>query len=400
MNSIIKLIDSKIITGLSVQKLNLNTKYIFKVTKITKTLENMVKINGISYKGFGYLGSKLNLLDFIGDSIKMYTKKELNGIESFGDLFSGTGVMSFFMIENGCKKIVINDIQYYANIVSSILTKENIDIDKIKKIIKTINERCNLLTEKDITKNDFICNNYTEYGKEKRMYFSILNGLKIDRSRQMIEENKKDLSDKEYNFLLKILLFAVTCISNTASVYAAYLKKYKECSLKQLILDINLLDNLSSKEKVILESFNEDISVLLDTRDFNEIELVYIDSPYNNRNYDSNYHLLETIALNDNPTIRGKTGLRNDSTKKSKFCSKVDAAKEFKKILCKLQSNYVAISYSSESIVSKDLLVSILNETWSNVICYEKDYSRFKSNNNSKQSKTVTEYLFCATKKK
>ena len=125
---------------------------------------------------------------------------------------------------------------------------------------------------------------------------------------------------------------------------------------------------------------------------------MYIDPPYvANRGYHDNYHLLETISRYDYPKIKGKTGLRDEITTKSKFCSKRDALGEFKMILGKIRSKYIFISYSSESVVSKETMIEILKENWTDVRCYEKNYQRFKSNKNSNemQSKNVVEYLFC-----
>ena len=151
-------------------------------------------------------------------------------------------------------------------------------------------------------------------------------------------------------------------------------------------------------EKGNTKCYNLDISILLDTVEYTEV--FYMDSPYNSRNYSTNYFLLENIAKYDNPEIKGKTGLRVDTSTNSKFCSKVKAKNEFQLVLSKVNSKYIFISYSNESIVSKKDLMTILDNLFTNVICYEKEYKRFKSNNNGEQHTTVQEYLFAATNKK
>ena len=138
---------------------------------------------------------------------------------------------------------------------------------------------------------------------------------------------------------------------------------------------------------------------MLNIQDLSEYEVVYMDPPYvANRSYHDNYHLLETISRYDNPKIKGKTGLREVIDTKSKFCSKRDAFDEFKLVLQNIKSKYIFISYSSESIVSKDNMIDLMKNTgWSDVKCYDKIYQRFKSNKNSddKQPKQVVEYVFC-----
>ena len=124
-----------------------------------------------------------------------------------------------------------------------------------------------------------------------------------------------------------------------------------------------------------------------------------MDPPYvANRSYHDNYHVLETISRYDNPKLKGKTGLREVVDTKSKFCSKRDALEEFRLVLSKIRSRYMFISYSSESIVSKEMMIELLKSSgWLDVRCYEKEYQRFKSNKNSddKQPKIVMEYIFC-----
>lgn len=359
-------------------------------------------MNVCNYKSFNYIGSKTKLLPFIDECITTYTGKSLENISSFFDAFSGSGSVSYYLTQNKCKNIIINDIQHYAYVISSILTKFNLNITKIENIISKINNDLSNYTLDNIqsTEQDFIYNNYTEAGESKRMYFTQLNGFKIDKIRQHIEilKTNSEISDLEYKLLIKLLLYAVVKISNTASVYGSYLKKYKPSSLKSIFLDITLLHQLPNYETNIT-SYNKDINELLDDLDTSQIEICYLDSPYNNRGYNDNYHLLETISRYDYPQIKGKTGLRIDNSTKSKFCLKSSAKIEFDNILSKIKSKYIFISYSSESIVSKPDIIEILEKNWSNIICYEKEYQRFKSNNNCDQNKTVTEYLFSATLK-
>jgi adenine-specific DNA-methyltransferase len=161
-----------------------------------------------------------------------------------------------------------------------------------------------------------------------------------------------------------------------------------------------MLDLLLNNNNITHTVYNKDIIHLLDENNFNEAEVVYIDSPYNNRQYSSNYFVLEAISKYNNPEIKaGVTGLLKETNDGSKiFCSKVNAKTSFEKILSKIKSKYVFISYSSDSIVSKDDMIKILELNWTNIICYIKEYKRFKSNNNGEQEATIEEYLFAATR--
>jgi len=174
------------------------------------------------------------------------------------------------------------------------------------------------------------------------------------------------------------------------------LKKYKACALKTLLLDDTLVENLYDGD-INHKSYNMDISRLLDQVESTEV--CYIDSPYNTRKYDDNYHLLETISKYDYPKIKGKTGLRDTNVSKSKFCSKVEVKGAFDDIYSRIKSKYIFVSYSSEGLVSKDDMIEMMKKYWTNVVCYEKDYQRFKSNRNNQMSDGVIEYLFAGTKK-
>jgi adenine-specific DNA-methyltransferase len=348
------------------------------------------------YPSFNYLGSKTKLLDFLKNSIENYTKTPLTNIKSFIDGFSGTGIVSYYMISQGIPQVITNDLQYYSYVISSVLSKQNLDIEKLKVIITQLNH----INTTHPTSNDFIYNNYTNSPNCERMYITQSNAIKIDRIRQNIDHllKSKSINPTEFNCLLKLLLYATTKISNTSSTYGAYLKEFKPSSQKDLLLDPSLIDKLNAGDISNHTSLNYNI---LDIPDhfFNSTEICYLDPPYNSRDYSSNYHLLETIAKYDSPNIKGKTGLRNDNLPKSKFCSKINASHEFNTLFSKIKSKYLFLSYSSESILSKTHILELLHTNWTNVICYEKEYQRFKSNTNCEQRKTVTEYLFAATNK-
>lgn len=398
VNILVDMINRGEIKNLKIKVYNLKNRYNFKI--------DSMKNSELCFRSFNYIGSKMKLLDFIESKMNEYTGKKMEEIESFADIFSGTGVVAYHSLKRGCKKILTNDIQNYAYVVSSVWTTKNIDIEKVKGILTEMNKENDNLDETMMksTDKDFIYNNYTEGSREGRMYLTELNGYKVDKTRQKLDSllNNRIINKDEFNLMLKILLYAVTSISNIASVYGAYLKNYKPCSLKKLCLDVSLINSMIDSNLIEHNSYNMNVTDLLDETSLSDYEVVYIDPPYvANRSYHDNYHLLETISKYDYPKIKGKTGLRDEITTKSKFCSKRQTLEEFKLILGKIKSKYIFISYSSESIVSKEKMIEILEENWDDVKCYERNYQRFKSNKNSdeKQAKNVVEYLFCGRNK-
>lgn len=403
LNAMLRLIDEEVIKGLQVSKYKLSNSYVFKVVKEHSSRMDTDDDSPLSMRkitlptSFNYIGSKIKLLDFIGETIQKYIGKDLKTIDSFMDCFAGTGVVSYYMMQKGVKKIISNDIQHYSAIISSVWTCKNINKEKLTSIIDRMNKLMSEMREDIMTpmEVDFVYNNYTPMGD--RMYFTKLNGYKIDKVRQEIENLRTQLTIEEYKCLLKVLLYAVTSVSNIASVYGAYLKKFKQSADKQLTLDVKVLEWLIDDNTIEHVTYNDDILNLLDNIDTRWVECGYFDSPYNNRGYSDNYHVLETLSKYDYPKLKGKTGLRVEEIKGAKaFTSKVYTKDAFQIALGKLKSKYVFISYSSESIVSKEKMISIMEECgWKNIQCIEQGYARFKSNNNKEQERGVIEYIFC-----
>jgi adenine-specific DNA-methyltransferase len=347
-----------------------------------------------------YIGSKLSLLKFLEESINKVVDKNCN---VFCDLFAGTGIVGSFFKKKGYK-IISNDIQYYSYVLNRHyignhkkllflkLTKEipelkNIEIKNRKDFI------CNYLSNLKGTKG-FIYKNYcfggTKDKEEQRQYFSDENGMRCDAIRQKIENWKKEklISDDEYYFLITSLVESIDKYANTASVYGAFLKKLKKTAQNNLILKpAELIINDQDHEV-----FNEDINeVSVKVRG----DILYLDPPYNHRQYATNYHLLETIAKYDNPKIHGKTGLRDYQNQKSLYCSRPQVKKAFKDLILKAKVKYIFLSYNNEGLMTLSDIKEIMSLR-GKYGYFTKEYNRFKAdkseNRNYKANKTV-EYL-------
>lgn len=332
-----------------------------------------------------YIGSKLSLLDFI----HFIVDKEINEkISVVGDLFAGTGIVGQSFKRKGYK-IVANDIQYYSFVLNKKYLTINdfvkfdglveeipnlLNYEKKGRILKVLNYLNNLKDEK----RGFIFNNYSLDGtkgkKFERMYFSDKNALKIDTIRLKIEEwfISKKINEKEYFYLLGTLLEASDKVANTASKYAGFLKELKKSAQKELQLKYTEII-FGDKENVV---FNDDVLNILNKE---KIDLLYLDPPYNEQQYCSNYHLLETIAKYDDPHISGKLGVRNYKEQKSKFCSKAKVKEEFKKIVKTTNARYILLSYNNEGLMTIRDIQEILSLRGEPKTFYVK-YKRFESN--------------------
>ncbi|MBN2838092.1 MAG: DNA adenine methylase [Fusobacteriaceae bacterium] len=353
-----------------------------------------------------YIGSKLSLLNFIEESISdlMINNNDTRNLDeiTFADLFAGTGIVGYYFKTKG-SKIIANDIQYYSYVLNknAIETNKQLEFVGLFNVIKEL-KNCDLSIRKDMVlkyleningTEGFIFHNYSESGIAKRLYFSEENGKKCDSIREIIESwNKSNyINSSEYFFLKAALIESIDKVANTASVYGAFLKNIKrtaQASLK-MIPYLSIFDN--KKDNKV---YNEDVNNLIGKLSG---DILYLDPPYNHRQYSSNYHLLETIAKYDNPLISGKTGLRDSQGQKSLYCSKPKAVEAFEDLVMKSKFKYILLSYNDEGIIPLNEIERIFNKK-GKYIQYNTEYKRFKADKdesrNHLKSKT-TEYLHC-----
>ncbi len=138
--------------------------------------------------------------------------------------------------------------------------------------------------------------------------------------------------------------------------------------------------------------FNEDAEELIKKISGN---ILYLDPPYNNRQYATNYHVLETIAKYDNPELYGKTGLREYSSQKSKFSLKTEAFKALNSIISDADVDYIFLSYNNEGILSLNEIEYIMSQRGEYGL-FTTQYNRFKADkteNRNHKANSVTEYL-------
>ena len=192
------------------------------------------------------------------------------------------------------------------------------------------------------------------------------------------------ISEKEYFYLLAALLEAIDAVANTASVYGAYLKRFKASALKELKLRPLALPSGGRRCRVYQEDANDLVGRI-------RCDVLYLDPPYNHRQYGANYHVLETIAIADRPQLRGVTGLREYI--RSRYCRARGAAEAFAELVGRVQARHILMSYNDEGVIEYGEMRRILGMR-GRVKTFRQKYSRFKADNGRayKRDETV-EYL-------
>ena len=333
----------------------------------------------MSLKKLNYIGSKHSLLSFIEETIRDETNTVDFSKKKIVDVFSGTSSVGFHFRNLGCN-VISNDIEYY----SFVICKASVCCSYTKKLRGLINEINSVEPVIGI-----ISKNYSEDSENKRMYFTVENARKIDAMRLKLEQLKPSITEEEYYFILASILVSADSHANVASMYGAYLKNYKKNALKEI--ELKPIHELSLKNSN--KAYNEDCLDLIDK--IGKIDYVYMDPPYNERQYGKNYHVLNYIARYDESVeIYGKTGLIKD-TILSDWCSKSKARIMLDRLLEKLsrKTDYVFMSYNNEGIIGQNDIREIFEKYFETKVM-TREYKRFKSNNNDTDADATIEYLW------
>jgi len=346
-----------------------------------------------------FIGNKEKLLDNIFESIPTNYKKG----GTFCDFFSGTSNVGRFFKKKGYK-VISADLLNFSYVLQKAYIENNSE-PKFRNLLHylKLSKKDYLFSPYDLVIRHlnsvngikgFIYKNYTTEGtvngKYIRKYFTPENGKKIDAIRTVINDWKKAnlISDNEYHILLATLIESVPFFANISGVYAAFLKKYDPRALKTLSLKPITIYTGKLKNRV----YNMNSMNLIHKL---KVDILYIDPPYNNRQYAPNYHLLETIALYDNPVITGVTGMREYKQQKSEFCNRMTALAALDKIAREAKFKCLMLSYNSEGIMKANEILSVLNKHGT-VSQININYPRYKSNSNGNSSKikNVQEQLY------
>ena len=326
-----------------------------------------------------YIGSKYSLLDFIDHTIKSVVGENMSQLV-FCDLFAGTGIVGRHF-KTQVSKVISNDWEYYSYILNRNYIGNHLEIEGKEEYINKLNQL-------DGIDNGFIYSQYCLGGGNNRQYFSDENGRKIDAARVAIEEwrNNGEISDDLYYFLLCSLIESADKHANTASVYGAYLKSLKKSAQKSLVIAPANYQCNSHNHQVYCEDANTLIKSISG-------DILYLDPPYNARQYGANYHLLNTIAEYKTFEPKGKTGLREYN--KSDYCSKSAVRDSFENLIADAKFKYIVLSYNNEGLMSIDTIRQIMSK-YGRYQVFQKEYSRFradKAENRNHLANTTTEYL-------
>lgn len=321
-----------------------------------------------------YLGNKYKLNNFIAESIKDSGIK----YETFIDLFAGTGSVGFSQIEQG-KKVIFNDFLFSNySIYEAFAGKARFSMSKLEKIISKWNS-LHILDE----------NYFSE--KFGNKYFEKSDSKKLGFCRDELESllKNKTINKREYFILLASLMYSMDRIAETVGHYDAY----RDGAATKSRLKIELIQPMEIPAQKILNADANQIAGELDG------DVVYIDPPYNSRQYGDAYHVLENFAKWEKPETFGKASKMDRHDIKSEYSTK-NAIVAFETLINSLKTKYIIISYNDTGLfasgrsaakMTDEDIVAILKRR-GKVKVYKQEYLAF--NTGKTERKKVYERLF------
>lgn len=332
-----------------------------------------------------YLGNKARMINNIESFID---ELGITG-KVFCDLFTGSASVADFFKDR--YKIIANDLLESSYIFAKAKTSFS-DIplfNKFKEEFKTDPFLYFSNKSYDYKETHFIWKNYSPAGGRQFFIEEVAN--KIDGIRIELDEIRamNILDDNEYAFILASLLETIMGLSNTTGTYEAFLKEWDKRAYKGFKL--TALDMKKCEKLKGTQVYNRDANELI-----KEIkgDILYLDTPYTITDYNSAYHLLETIVKYDNPEINGITGRRSKKLEKSKYSVKNKVAMAYEDLVAHAHFKHIIISYSTQSLLPLEELKAILKKyTKSDIVIKYYPFREYKNIRSSQKGANLHEVL-------
>lgn len=351
-----------------------------------------------------YIGNKRALLDFIGNGLLLIKNKlGKNNLDIF-DVFSGSGIVSRYFKKHA-KYLIVNDLENYAEVINKcyLANKNEIDLKYIESIYKDLRNKIdNNPLQSGIIRKYYSPEDDKNIKIGERVFYTNRNANYIDTARLMID----DIDIDQQHFFLAPLLSEASIHANTSGVFKGFYKCKKTGigqfggtngdALFRIKGDINLPFPVFSNYNCETEIFKEDSNKIAEI--VPEVDVAYLDPPYNQHPYGSNYFMLNLILENREPENISHVSGIPDNWKRSSYNKRIKAYNSFKDLVVKLKAKYLLISFNSDGFISLETMLDLLS-TIGKVTVLETKYNTFRGSRNLRNRDIhVKEFLYLVEK--
>ena len=352
-----------------------------------------------------YIGNKRALLSFIGTAVEEVQKELGKDKLDIADMFSGSGVVSRYM-KRYARALYVNDLEDYCETINRcyLANEDEVDLAVLEQYYNAIKSELEqkpllggFITELYSPKND------QDIQPGERVFYTTRNAQYIDTARQLIET----VPEPYKTYLLAPLIYEASVHNNTSGVFKGFYKNSKtgigqyggdgRNALTRILGNIELKMPIFSNFSCDVRVFKEDANKLVSK--LPEVDLVYMDPPYNQHPYGSNYFMLNLINNYVKPTEISKVSGIPVGWNKSQYNKKSTAKASMENLCSGLKAKYLLISFSNDGFITKDEMVEMLSAL-GEIKVLDTDYNTFRGCRNlNARDIHVKEYLYLVKKK-
>jgi adenine-specific DNA-methyltransferase len=350
------------------------------------------------------LGNKRGLLDFIGLGIQRVREKLGKSKLSIFDAFSGSGVVSRFFKQHA-ELLIANDMESYAALINQcyLSNQGSLDMEGLRKTYQELVYNLeNKPLEKGMVTELYAPADENHIGPRDRVFYTIRNAMYIDTARRLIAE----LPRGEQKYFIAPLLSEASIHANTSGVFKGFYKN-KETGVGQFGgKNQDALLRIKGDIRLPFPVFsNYDTEVLVCQGDTNtvidelpEVDAAYLDPPYNQHPYGSNYFMLNLIADYQYPKNISKVSGIPKNWNRSCYNQERRALPALASLADRVRAKYVLISFNSEGFIGPEEMKDMLSKL-GEVEVMETAYNTFRGSRNLGHRKLyVKEYLYLLKK--
>jgi len=352
-----------------------------------------------------YLGNKRRLIGNIEKEIESIAEKSGKEKLVCTDLFSGSGIVAR-MLKRHSSKLIVNDLENYSSVINScyLINKKDFPKDECEYLRKKIEDSCRLEKLPGIISMNYAPQDDDNIKKGERVFYTHQNAVLIDTYRTLIDKFVPDENLRK--FFLAPLITEASVHVNTSGVFKGFYKDKNtgigcfgaagKNALTRIFGRIELKEPVFSNFESDLEIYQKD-TVLL-SKELKDLDIAYLDPPYNQHPYGSNYFMLNLILKNKLDVEISKISGITQGWNRSVFNKPYSALKSMEEIVSSLDSKFIVISYNSEGFISFDEMSEMLKK-YGKLKTVEIAYNTFRGSRNLRNRDIhVSEYLFILEK--